>query len=60
MSSRDAIARDQRLVIMVTKRERERYEAAVAGFGYGTLSDLIRDAVERRLLEIGAKGGGKP
>ena len=53
ISSRDAMVRDQKLVIMLTKRERERYETAVERLGFGSMSDLIRDAIERRIGELG-------
>lgn len=52
ISNRDAIARDQRLVIMLTKRERERFETAAARLGYGTMSDMIRDAIDRRITDV--------
>ena len=57
ISNRDAIVRDQKLVIMLTKRERERYEAAIERLGYGTMSDLIRDAIERRIGILSDEGG---
>ena len=52
ISSRDAIARDQKLVIMLTKNERDRYEAAMVRLGYGTMSDMIRDAIDRRITDV--------
>lgn len=51
LASRAEVARDQRFVLMLSKREREKYDQASARLGYAATSEMIRAAVEKLISE---------
>ena len=53
---RDEMVRDQRLVILLTRRERERYESAALQHRYSGISELVRAATDKLLEELGTGG----
>ncbi len=58
--SRDEVVRDQRLVILLTKKERERYEAAMNRHKFRGISDLVREGADQLIEKLDKQSSSKP
>jgi hypothetical protein len=61
--SRGEIVRDQRVVILLTKRDRERYDEAVLRHKFRGIGEMVREATDAlldQLDEMEARKTGKP